>query len=154
MALATLADATARLGRTPLPDEATAIVARLEDAEAAIMVRISDLLVQAGLDLVFKQNVIGIECDIVFRALGLHNRIDTVSPAPGTIVEMADGRPGFISVRTEEWRRLGLHEFGVVNPYPSPFEDFLLLDPNVLGLNAGWTNVDSCEDGFNDDHWT
>jgi len=152
VAVATLADATERLGRTPLPDEGLAITARLEDAEAAIMVRIPSLLTQTSLDLTFKQNVIGIECDIAFRSLGLHNRIDTVTPAPGTIVEMQDGRPGYVTVRGEEWRRLGLSEFSAVNPYPSPFEDFLLLDPNVLGLDAGW-HTSGCDDQFNDDHW-
>jgi hypothetical protein len=154
MAVATLDDVAERLGRTPLPDEATALTARLEDAEAAIMVRIPSLLTQVGLDLVFAANVIGVECDIALRAAGISHRIDTVTPAPGTIVEMQDGRPGFVSVRTEEWRKLGLSEFSVLNPYPNPFEDFLTLDPNALGMNAGWSNVDTDDCTFNDEHWT
>lgn len=68
MAVALLSDVVARLGRTPLPDEQTALIARLEDAEAAIMARISGLVLQAGSDPRFRANLITVECQEIGRA--------------------------------------------------------------------------------------
>lgn len=116
--IATLADATSRLGRPATPSEAAALSARLVDAEAALIVRLPDLTVRAQPAGWFRDAVIGVECDIALRACGLSSRITVVQPGSGTVEEMVDGRPGFVSVRGEEWRRLGVFPMDVWNPHP------------------------------------
>lgn len=143
--VASLPDVVARLGRPVLPEEEDLLKARLRDAEAAIARRIPDLATQALADVRFKDNLIGVTCDVALRACGLVSRIDGVVPAPGTVQEMSDGRPGFVSIRNEEWRRLGIHMMDVWNPYPDPFEDVSVWDADMFGYNAGWSSWPNCE---------
>jgi hypothetical protein len=137
MTVASLPDVVARLGRQPLPDEEELLTARLADAEAAIAARIPSLTVLASSDPRFRANLIAVECDVALRAAGIPSRLETVLPGPGTVVEMQDGRAGFISIRGEEWRRLGIHQMDVWNPYGMPFEDLGTLDPS-FAFNVGW----------------
>lgn len=145
MTVASLPDVAARLGRQPLPAEEAALRARLQDAEAAVARRIPDFATQAASDERFRLNLVAVECAVALRAAGLVQRIEGTIPAPGTVVEMSDGRPGFISIRNEEWRMLGIHMMDVWNPYPDPFEDLRGADADYLGFNAGWHSWPDCE---------
>lgn len=147
MAIATVADATARLGRPATPEEETALAARLDDAEAALVVRIRDLVAQvtAAPDGWLAQAVVSVECEIALRAAGLAARITNVQPGAGSIVELPDNRPGVVFVRSEEWRRLGIFPLQVWNPYPSAAD---LQDPETgLWADWGWAPGEGWGDG-------
>lgn len=131
MAVATLADVRARVGRVTQPEEDALLIAKLADAEAAIMVRLPDTLTRVDTDPVFRANVIAVECDIAIRASGLARSIEAVSPAPGVVTETGEGRPSSVTVRREEWRRLGVSAYDSVNVTPPP-----VYYDNPL---AGWT---------------
>lgn len=139
MAIATVSDAAARLGRPATPEEESALAARLEDAEAALVVRIRDLVtqVEAAPEGWLARAVVGVECDIALRAAGLTARITNVQPGAGAIVELPDSRPGSVYVRAEEWRRLGVFPMDVWNPNPSA-ADLTNPESSLWTSEPGW----------------
>jgi hypothetical protein len=146
MTVASLPDVVARLGRQPLPDEETLLRARLADAQAAIERRIPDAATLATTDARFRANLVAVTCDVALRSSGIPSRLDAIVPQPGVVENLSDGLPGFVSVRGEEWRRLGVHVMDVWNPYPSPYGT--ALTPDQLGYLAGWHSGLSNDDCY------
>lgn len=135
MAQAVLSDVAVRLGRQPLPEEAALLEARLDDAEAAIMRRIPGLVAQVGTDERFRLNLVAVECDVALRASGIPGRQGNLVPSPGEVQAIPDA-PGSVTIRAEEWRKLGIHMMDVWNPYPNPYEELSPYFPSPY--DVGW----------------
>ncbi|GAA1940399.1 Gp19/Gp15/Gp42 family protein [Amycolatopsis minnesotensis] len=108
MALATVGDVSARLGRDLSPDEATQVSTLLGDAELLIKTRIPDLLARVAAGTIDSAVVIMIEANMVARVV--RNPDGYVQETDGNYsyqvsTAVASGR---LSVLDDEWSWLGI----------------------------------------------
>lgn len=109
MAVATVEDVSARVGRSLYPEEHNQAAAYLDDAEARILARIPDAVTRAGTDAVFRSNLVSVECAITIRAARIGEGVDAAAPADGSISYSPQSQAGYVAVRRAEWRQLGAH---------------------------------------------
>lgn len=108
MALATVEDVSARLGRDLSPDEAVQVSTLLGDAELLIKTRIPDLLARVAAGTIDSAVVIMIEANMVARVV--RNPDGYVQETDGNYsyqvsTAVASGR---LSVLDDEWSWLGI----------------------------------------------
>ncbi len=108
MALATVGDVSARLGRDLSPDEAEQVSTLLGDAELLIKTRIPDLLARVAAGTIDSAVVIMIEANMVLRVV--RNPDGYVQETDGNYsyqvsTAVASGR---LSVLDDEWSWLGI----------------------------------------------
>lgn len=118
MTVATVEDATNRLGRPATADEEIKLSALLEDAEAEIVRRIPDMVLRTTTDANFKQRVILVECSAALRAARLPYGIDLVTPETGTVEFNPATQVGFISILRREWKTLGVGTMSIAGLTP------------------------------------
>jgi len=106
MALATPADVAARLGRPLNPGEVNQVSAYLEDAQAAIVSRLPDIMTAAETDDTLRQNLISVECSVTLRAARITDSIQAAYPAPEGLTPAPANRAN-VTVLDTEWRKLG-----------------------------------------------
>lgn len=108
MAVATIDDVTARVGRTLYPEEQNKAAAYLEDAEARILSRVPDAVTRADTDPAFRANLISVECAATIRASRIGEGVTAAVPADGSISYSPQSQAGYVAIRRTEWRSLGV----------------------------------------------
>lgn len=107
MAVASVDDVAARVGRPLVDHESEQAEAYLADAEARIVARIPDAVERAATDEAFRANLVSVECAVAIRAARLAEGVDAAIPADGSIAYNPRSQPGYVAVRRSEWRQLG-----------------------------------------------
>lgn len=144
MSLATLSDATNRLGRPGTPDEQVMLTNFLEDAEAEILRRAPNALVRAGTDAPFAQRLKSVECAAALRASRLPVGVDLITPQSGNTDFSPATQVGFIQILRREWRSLGVANSEVVAMTPGLEEArknsyfYADYDQGYRGIGSGW----------------
>lgn len=108
MAVATVEEVAARVGRNLFPEEQSKAQAYLEDAEARILTRVPDAVTRAGTDPAFRANLISVECAVAIRAARIGEGVTAAVPADGSISYSPQSQAGYVAVRRTEWRSLGV----------------------------------------------
>lgn len=108
MSHATPDDVRKRLGRPLNPGEIDQITEYLEDAEAALLRKLPNLLSDAVTNPTLAQNLVAVECSIAQRAARLTDAIQSAYPNTESLQINPDTRRANVTVLDSEWRKVGL----------------------------------------------
>lgn len=108
MSHATADDVETRLGRDLNPGERDQITEYLEDAEAALLRKLPNLLSDSVTDPVLAGNLRAVECSIALRAARITDAVQAAYPGTENWSVPQGSSRANVTVLDSEWRKVGL----------------------------------------------
>jgi len=126
MAYATTTDVESRLGRDLTPEETIQVGELLEDVEAMIRLRITDLDARVAADPNFERIVIMVEVNAVLRVLRNPDAFISETDGNYSYTRSNEGASGYLNILPIEWDWLGGDGGGMFQIVPvSPYGGYV-----------------------------